>query len=387
MRRRASRSCSTSPVCRCTSRHERALAAGAAGQRFVRGASPAAGWHASHPTSPSPFRRHLRPSPSAPSGAGHRFDKAARMEVVTFMERYWRLAANPGFNASLDHIRGRLMAAGRPAADPSTFGSTSIRTEGRGWDYPRGTLTIAGDSRRRCCRGSRTASRSRSIRSRHTPADGRARLVDVGAGTAADYAGKDVKGAVVLGDAPARPCCGARRSAIAVPPASSRRDCASTSGRRIRRYRTSPEGRPAVGQRALRREAKAFGFKATWRAADRLRAAEAGPVDECASTSTSTFYTGPNRTLVAEIAGSRVPTSASSSSRTCRSPAPTTTRAAARTLMALARALNEAIASGAFRRPRARSRSCGSTRSAAAGSGSRRTRTRRRASATCSRST
>ncbi len=26
------------------------------------------------------------------------------MEVVRFMDQYWRIAGNPGFNASIDHI-------------------------------------------------------------------------------------------------------------------------------------------------------------------------------------------------------------------------------------------------------------------------------------------
>jgi len=36
-----------------------------------------------------------------------RFDRAAAMEIVAFMDQYWRLAANPGFNASIEHIRAR----------------------------------------------------------------------------------------------------------------------------------------------------------------------------------------------------------------------------------------------------------------------------------------
>src|SRR6185436_3322837 len=41
-----------------------------------------------------------------------RFDRDGALEVVGFMDRYWRLAGNPGFDASIDHIRDRLVASG-----------------------------------------------------------------------------------------------------------------------------------------------------------------------------------------------------------------------------------------------------------------------------------
>ena len=41
-----------------------------------------------------------------------RFDEKEALSVVSFMDRYWRLAGNPGYNASIDDIRTRLIAAG-----------------------------------------------------------------------------------------------------------------------------------------------------------------------------------------------------------------------------------------------------------------------------------
>src|SRR5262245_45843885 len=41
-----------------------------------------------------------------------RFDTLAAMEVVNFMSTSWRLAGNPGFNASIDRIRDLLVKAG-----------------------------------------------------------------------------------------------------------------------------------------------------------------------------------------------------------------------------------------------------------------------------------
>ena len=41
-----------------------------------------------------------------------RVDGDTAMEVVRFMDQYWRIAGNPGFNASIDHIRERLTQNG-----------------------------------------------------------------------------------------------------------------------------------------------------------------------------------------------------------------------------------------------------------------------------------
>src|SRR5215212_9192604 len=39
-----------------------------------------------------------------------RVDGGAAMDIVRFMDRYWRLSGNPGFNASVDRIRDGLTA-------------------------------------------------------------------------------------------------------------------------------------------------------------------------------------------------------------------------------------------------------------------------------------
>src|SRR4029450_5422690 len=70
---------------------------------------------------------------------------------------------------------------------------------GKGWDYQKGTIAFA-DS------GEVLLSKEKDrvslcINSFSTNGEIEAPLVDVGAGRTADYAGKDVKGAVVLGGA------------------------------------------------------------------------------------------------------------------------------------------------------------------------------------------
>ena len=41
-----------------------------------------------------------------------RFDQRAAIDLVRFMDGYWREAANAGFNATLDRIKARLEASG-----------------------------------------------------------------------------------------------------------------------------------------------------------------------------------------------------------------------------------------------------------------------------------
>ena len=69
-----------------------------------------------------------------------RFDRDIAMDTVRFLQQYWRLAGNPGYNASIDHIRARLAKTRTqvrvdeyPKAEPA-------------WDYSRGTATIDGDT-------------------------------------------------------------------------------------------------------------------------------------------------------------------------------------------------------------------------------------------------
>ena len=74
-----------------------------------------------------------------------RFDAAAAMEVVNVMSGSWRLAGNPGFNASIDHIRDphrHRLLCGHVGGRPDPRGR--IPTRSPGWDYSVGTVSIFG---------------------------------------------------------------------------------------------------------------------------------------------------------------------------------------------------------------------------------------------------
>jgi aminopeptidase YwaD len=239
-----------------------------------------------------------------------RVDGLAALETVRYMDQYWRLAGNPGFNSSIDYIRARLLASG--FADAPAKDRPFVRVEEwgqvRGWDYQVGTVAFADD-------GEFVLSRLRDrvslcINSFSTPKGGlTARLVDVGDGRdAAHYDKLDVKGAVVLGDAEV-----SRLWQHAVKA----RGAAGVISTQVAPYIrpsdpklfTSPDQQEVFqwGQVPYDAEAKAFGFKASWRAAARMRERlKKGPVEVKVDIE-STFYDGPNRTLIAEIPGSVKP--------------------------------------------------------------------------------
>ena len=135
-----------------------------------------------------------------------------------------------------------------------------------GWDYSRGTVSIEGESTPVLSRERDTV--SLAINSFSTePGGGPLPLVDVGAGAAeADYAGKDVKGAVVLGDGPlgrlwqqavrARGAAGVISTEIASYVRPSDPAAMSEMQRDVLQWGSIPYDA----------KLKSFGFKASWRA-------------------------------------------------------------------------------------------------------------------------
>lgn len=226
------------------------------------------------------------------------------------MDRFWRLAGNPGFNASIDEIRRRLAGDGFADAGDShalAFARVDEFPAGSpGWDYTVGTLAIDDDRGREVVLSRERDRVSLCINSFPTPRDGMtAPLVDVGSGARdIDYRDKDLRGAVVLGDASVQ-----RLWTLAVK-ARGARGVISTA--------IEPYIRPADEAQFTREEqkdvlqwsgipydpaVKGFGFKASWRAAVRLRERlKAAPV-KVHVTIESTFYGGPSRSLIAEIRG------------------------------------------------------------------------------------
>ncbi len=282
-----------------------------------------------------------------------RFDPDAALEIVSFMDQYWRLAGNRGYNASIDHLRERLVAAG---FSPLAGAAANVRIDefpnsGQGWDHRVGTLQFDGVTEPPLL--SRERDRvALAINSFSTPAAGlRAPLIDVGSGTAAEYDGKTIKGAVVLSDAPLSQLW---QEAV------KRRGAAGVVSTQIASY-IRPRGAETLSaeqQDVLQWDsipydpaAKAFGFKSSWRAANRMRQRlKRGAVTVRVDIDAS-FTAGPNRSIVAEIRGRSAPDERIVMVAHVQEPGANDNASGCGSLFALASALVDAIRSGALPAP------------------------------------
>jgi aminopeptidase YwaD len=290
------------------------------------------------------------------------YDTTAAFGHVQFITDFWRLPGNPGYDATLDRVRARLLASGfadgKPSTDKSTPGVVTIDSypnTGHAWDHSVGTLAIVRSPGGEEIVLSRERERlALCINSFSTPAAGViAPLIDVGRGQEADFASKDVKGAVVLGDADATQLWqrGVKaRGAIGV---------VSTA---LARYSTpDPPGAPPTprdewdilqwGNVPYDETVKAFGFKSTPHAAATLRKAlAAGPV-QVHVTVASTFTDNQIRTLIAEIPGTTQASERIVMTAHVQEPGANDNASGVATLAELARALSTGIASGKIAPP------------------------------------
>jgi hypothetical protein len=291
------------------------------------------------------------PAPAIPAGAERaymalkeRVDGAAAMDLVRFMDRYWRLAGNPGFNASVDEIRDRLKRGG---LDPRV---EEFALRGKGWDYEQGTVAFA-DS------GEVLLSKEKDrvslcINSFPTSGEIAAPLVDVGAGRPADFEGKDVKGAVVLGSASAGQLwqqAVKQRGAIGVISTAIASYIRPDDPAKF----TFPDQQDVFqwGSVPYDEAAKAFAFKASWRTAARMRdRLKDGPVRVKVDVRSS-FHDGPNRMVVAEIPGTVKPDERIVMVAHIQEPGANDDGSGCGTLLALAIALQKAIAAKALPPP------------------------------------
>jgi len=250
------------------------------------------------------------------------FDTAEAQRHVEFISQYWRLPGNAGYDASLDRMRSRLESAKFTKLSFDQYPNS----ESGGWDHTIGTLAIVRGSEPDEVVLSRDKERlALCINSFSTPPEGVvAPLYDVGRGDRdEDYAGKNLKGAVVLGDADAGQLW--RRAVVNA-------GAIGVVSTALPRYLSpDPPGAPptprdqwdilqwsSIPYDAAR---KGFGFKATPHAAARLRKtiasrriATPGSDDTTPSDHvlvrvkiSSTFSAKPVRTLVAEIPGAVAP--------------------------------------------------------------------------------
>lgn len=287
-----------------------------------------------------PLDRVLPPRAEAIYAAvAPRVDSSAALNVVTTIAPLWRLAGNPQFDQSLDLVDRRLRAAG------ITTRFDTIPSTSQGWEMRDAVLRLDGAS------GEIVLSRAQdrvplAINSFPTPPGGTsARLVDVGAGTEGrHYEGRDVSGAVVLADGPI--------GAVWTQAVKSR-GAAGVISTQIASY-TQPATTPDVlqwGAIPYAADRPSFGFKATPRAARRLRERLAAGAITVHVTADTVFHRRPVRTLVAEFPGTRWPDDRVVLVAHVQEPGANDNASGAGTLLATALALQAALGDGTLPRP------------------------------------
>jgi len=127
------------------------------------------------------------------------------LETVAFVERFWRVPGNAGYNSSITQVASQLERAGYVLEDRARASNRLVyRLEHRpmtrpAWEPENATVTIAGQAAPLLSFA--TNRNMLAINSWSTPRGGvEAEVVAVGAGRPEDFQGKDVSGKIVYGE-------------------------------------------------------------------------------------------------------------------------------------------------------------------------------------------
>lgn len=267
------------------------------------------------------------------------FDMAAAQAHVEFASRYWRLPGNEGFDATIDRVKARL----HDIRSPGAFATGKIQVEtaatpSPGWDYSVGTVALVRPNQPDLVVLSKERERV-ALAINSTSTNGRidAPLIDVGRGQAADFQGRDVTGAVVLGDADLG---GLFRQAV------TQRGAIGVISTSLAKYIADDPDVLQWDSIPLDPLRKAFGFKASRRAAATLREALRNGPQRVRVEVASTFANKPERTLVYEISGRTLPSERIVLAAHIQEPGANDNASGVATLTELAHSLATGIASG-----------------------------------------
>jgi aminopeptidase YwaD len=133
------------------------------------------------------------------------FNEKNAFTTTAFVEKYFRVPGNTGFNASIHHVEDILKKAGYIEQKENEFEAPlTYRIEKRPmkrntWEPVNASVQIVGDNQPLIAY--QTNRNMIPINCPSTPVGGiTAEVVFVGKGTAADFEGKDLKGKIVFGD-------------------------------------------------------------------------------------------------------------------------------------------------------------------------------------------
>jgi len=284
------------------------------------------------------------------------FDTEEAMAQVQFMDQYWRLAGNEGFDKSIDRVKARLVGAGfveLPARPSGPITTPSLWIEpapapSLGWDQSVATVAVVLDGKPEQLVLSRAKERlALAINSFSTAPGGvMAPIIDIGRGNAAgDYEGKAVNGFVVMGTASAGQLftqAVVNRGAIGV-----------ISLAPLPAYLDKNPDILQWGSIPYDEAHKGFGFRATESAAAVLKAAitEGGGTAHLRVEVVTSFARKPERTLSAEIPGALAPDERIVIAAHVQEPGANDNASGTATNMELARALVTGVNSGRIPKP------------------------------------
>lgn len=231
-------------------------------------------------------------------------DKA--ITTVGFVEKFFRLPGNRGFDASIDTVAALLSAAGyvlesrATAKDRLTYRVESRPMAGPAWTPDDASLTIVGRSAPLLQWS--TNHNMLAINSWSTPAEGiTAKLVNGGTGSDADLAAHDVSGAIVLVDGNYR---------AALPKVMQRGGRGILAIQKLPAYNQQEKNSTAIQFTSITRDTVNKGFVIFLSAAarDSIKAALAAGSVQVHAHVQARFEVRPELTVVAEIRGNVVPT-------------------------------------------------------------------------------
>jgi aminopeptidase YwaD len=277
--------------------------------------------------------------------AGVNFDGERARDVVAFVERYFRVPGNEGFDASLDRVVQELRASGYREEGTADAGRLTYRIEHRPmdrltWEPSAGSLTLAGDDAPLLTYvGNRNLI---AINSFPTPAEGvEAEVVDVGRGRPEDFEGKDVKGRIVFGETSV-----GRLFAEAVQ----KRGAAGVLAYRIPAFNHPEDHLDVISFSSIAQDttARSWGLLLSTRARDTLKARLARGAVRARVAVDTRLWASDESTLVAEIRGASEPDTRFVFSAHVQEPGANDNATGVATLSEIARVLAEGVTDGVY---------------------------------------
>ena len=225
--------------------------------------------------------------------------------TVGFVEQFFRLPGNRGFDASIDTVAALLGAAGyvpesrAKATDRLVFRVESRPMPTQAWTPDDASLTIVG--RRSPLLAWTTNHNMIAINSYATPDAGvTARVIDVGAGTDDELAKQDITGAIVLVDGNFR---------AVFPKVMQKGARGMLAAQKLPAYNQQTKNTTAIQFTSIPNDSVHRGFTifVSSAARDSLKAALSAGAVQVSALVKARFETRPERTVVAEIRGAKIP--------------------------------------------------------------------------------